>query len=289
MARLSTISDGISDDLARAADVISRAGLRHVELQSVWSKPVGDLSAEQVRDIKRITQDAGLTVSCLSHKNLFGAMPVLTTEVGDAAYTAHMEALRRVIGIAREVGTSLVRIMCFRKESVLFGSHGAESAVVTKGAWDKFVQLMEPPVRHAEAEGIQLVVENSTKGMVTSAYLARKLIDALGTPTLKALWDPSNALYFHETPFPDGYDCLRGGHLGHVHVKDSIADIPKARIDFAALGHGQMAPHLGAIAESLKRDGYTGFVSLESLYRPEGGGKEEGFHASLPVLKSLFG
>ena len=62
MARLSTISDGISDDLARAADVISRAGLRHVELQSVWSKPVGDLSAEQVRDIKRITQDAGLTV-----------------------------------------------------------------------------------------------------------------------------------------------------------------------------------------------------------------------------------
>jgi hypothetical protein len=76
--------DGISDDLARAAEVISRAGLRHVELQSVWSKPVGDLSAEQVRDVKRITQDAGLTVSCLSHKNLFGAMPVLTTEVGDA-------------------------------------------------------------------------------------------------------------------------------------------------------------------------------------------------------------
>jgi sugar phosphate isomerase/epimerase len=113
-----------------------------------------------------------------------------------------MDALRRVIAIAREVGTSLVRIMCFRKESVLFGSHGAESAVVTKGAWDKFVQLMEPPVRYAEAEGIQLVVENSTKGMVTSAYLARKLIDALGTPTLKALWDPSNALYFHETPFP---------------------------------------------------------------------------------------
>jgi hypothetical protein len=50
-----------------------------------------------------------------------------------------------------------------------------------------------------------------------------------------------------------------------------------------------MAPHLPSIAASLERDGYTGFVSLESLYRPEGGGKEEGFHASLPVLKSLFG
>jgi sugar phosphate isomerase/epimerase len=289
MARLSTLSDGISDDLAHAADVISRAGLRHVELQSVWAKPVGDLSEEQIRDVRRITQDAGLGVSCLSHKNLFGAMPVLTTEVGDAPYVAHMEALRRVIAYARELGAPLVRIMCFRKESVLFGSHGAESAVVTKGAWDKFVQLMEPPVRHAEAEGVQLVVENSTKGMVTSAYLARKLIDALGTSALKALWDPSNALYFHETPYPDGYECLRGGYLGHVHVKDSIADIPKARIDFAALGHGQMAPYLKPIAESLKRDGYAGYVSLESLYRPDGGGKEEGFHASLPALKALFG
>src|SRR6187401_1564889 len=145
MARLSTISDGISDDLARAADVISHAGLRHVELQSVWSKPVGDLSEEQIREVRRITQDAGLGVSCLSHKNLFGAMPVLTTEVGDAPYIAHMEALRRVIAYARELGAPLVRIMCFRKESVLFGSHGAESAVVTKGAWDNFVQLLEPP------------------------------------------------------------------------------------------------------------------------------------------------
>ena len=289
MPRLSAISDGVSHDFSRAASLIAGAGLEYVELQSVWKKPVGDLAHADVEQAKRIVSDAGLRVSCLSHKNLFGAMPVLTTEIGDANHEAHMGALRRVIAIAQALGTDLVRIMCFRKESVLFGSNGAESAVVTAGAWDKFVELMAPPIRLAEREGIRLVVENSTKGMVTSAWLARKLIDELGSPALKALWDPSNALYFNETPYPDGYEALRGGYLGHLHIKDSIADIPRARIDFVPMGEGQMAPHLASIAESLSRDGYSGFVSLESLYRPPGGGSEEGFAAWLPKFKQLFG
>jgi sugar phosphate isomerase/epimerase len=289
MFKLGAISDGISKDLARAVEVISRAGLGYVVLQSVWGKPVGNLSDEEIDEVKRITRDHSLKVSCLSHKNLFGAMPVLGTEVGDANHEAHMTTMRRVIAIARDLDAEVIRIMCFRKEAVLFGSNGADGAVVTSGAWDKFVQLMEPPIRLAEREGVRLVVENSTKGMVTSAWLARKLVDEIGSPALKVLWDPSNALYYNEQPYPDGYDVLRGGYLGHLHIKDSVADIRRARIDFAALGEGQMGPHLESLAGSLLRDGYQGCVSLESLYRPAGGGPEEGFHASLPQLKALFG
>jgi sugar phosphate isomerase/epimerase len=289
MIRLSAISDGISNDFARAATMLARAGLGHVELQSVWKKPVGDLDAAEIAQVGAIAAENGLRIACLSHKNLFGAMPVMTTQIGDANYAAHMDAMRRVIAAARALDTDLVRIMCFRKESVLFGSHGAETAVVSAGAWDKFVQLMVPPIRLAESEGIRLVVENSTKGMVTSAYLARRLVDDIGSPALKVLWDPSNALYFDEVPFPDGYADLRGGYLGHMHIKDSVADIRRARIDFAALGDGQMAPFLEPIADSLRSDGYDGFVSLESLYRPPGGGPEEGFLASLDKLKAIFG
>ena len=289
MFKLGAISDGISNDLARAVEVISRAGLPYVELQSVWGKPIGSLSDDEVGDVRRITRDAGLKVSCLSHKNLFGAMPVLATEVGDANHESHMKTMQRVIAIARELDAEVIRIMCFRKEAVLFGSNGADGAVVTSGAWDKFVRLMVPPIRLAEREGVRLVMENSTKGMVTSAWLGRKIVDDIGSPALKVLWDPSNALYYNEVPYPNGYDVLRGGYLGHLHIKDSFADIPRARIDFAALGEGQMAPHLEPLAQSLSRDGYQGCISLESLYRPAGGGPEEGFAASLPRLKALFG
>jgi sugar phosphate isomerase/epimerase len=289
MPQLCAISDSISDDLEQACSVIAAAGLPCVELQSVRKKPVGDLSAAELQSAKRIVTEAGLRVACLSHKNLFGAMPVLSTEVGDEAYERHTDTLHRVIDAARLLDANLVRIMCFRKESVLFGSNGAERAVVTPGAWDRFVELMKPPVRVAHEHGIQLVVENSTKGMVTSAWLARRLVDEVGSPALKVLWDPSNALYFDEPAFPDGYDELRGGYLGHLHVKDSIPDIRRARIDFAPLGHGRMGLHLQPIADALARDGYDGVVSLESLYRPPGGDAVEGFHANLPALKALFG
>jgi sugar phosphate isomerase/epimerase len=289
MAKLSVISDGISEDLATALGVSTRAGVPFVELQSVWGKPVGELSATEVREVRRLTSDAGVEICCLSHKNLFGALPVLSTAVGDESHDKHMNTMRRVLDIARETGARSVRIMCFRKESVLFGSSGAESAVVTRGAWARFVELMRPPVELAERERVQLVVENSTKGMVTSAFLARKLVDEIGSPALKVLWDPCNALYFNERPFPDGYDCLRGGYLGHMHIKDSIADIPRARIDFAPLGKGAMGPYLPALADALRAEGYDGFVSLESIYRTESGDPNESFRASVDALKNTFG
>jgi hypothetical protein len=50
-----------------------------------------------------------------------------------------------------------------------------------------------------------------------------------------------------------------------------------------------MAPYLEDIAEALKRDGYQGVVSLESVYRPDNGTFEDGYRECLPIFKQLFG
>ena len=50
-----------------------------------------------------------------------------------------------------------------------------------------------------------------------------------------------------------------------------------------------MAPYLADIAAALMADGYAGAISLESVYRPRGGGFEDGFRASVGALKALFG
>ena len=42
--------------------------------------------------------------------------------------------------------------------------------------------------------------------------------------------------------FPDGYETLRGGYLGHVHIKDVLVDTPKATLEVRAFGEGQLAP-----------------------------------------------
>jgi hypothetical protein len=49
-----------------------------------------------------------------------------------------------------------------------------------------------------------------------------------------------------------------------------------------------MAPYLLPLADDMKRNGDGGFISLESVYRPEDGSFEDGYRASLPKFKELF-
>ena len=172
---------------------------------------------------------------------------------------------------------------------ILFGSQGAEQWVVSRGAWDKLRELLLPALDIAAQRGITLVVETGNNAMINSAWLARKLIDELGSPHLRALWDPANSLYCAEDPFPDGYAALRGGALGHVHIKDVLVNMRRARVDCVPLGEGKMAVYLDGMAMALADDDYTGVVSLESVYRPQGGSFEDGFRASIDKFKALFG
>jgi sugar phosphate isomerase/epimerase len=288
MAKLGVITDGISRDLEHALRVMTEAGLDHAELQFLWDKEVGDLTDQELARVQELVARYGVKVSCISRHNFAGLL-VMATEVGDETYAKHMDALKRCIATARELGTDLVRIMSFRKEMILFGKGGAEQWNVSKGAWDKLLALLEPPVRLAEAEGVRLVVETGNNAMITSGHLGRRLIDELGSGNLKVLWDPANSLYCNEPAYPDGYEALRGGYLGHVHIKDARVDIPKAMVEQCELGAGQMAPYLHDIATTLKQDRYDGVISLESVYRPDGLDFEAGFKASVGAFKEIFG
>ncbi len=285
--KLGVITDGISRDLERALDVMAKCNLRYPELQFVWDREVGDHSAEQIARMKALVDQRGMEVSCISRHN-FGGLPVMQTEVGDDVFEAHVAGLRRCIGLAKTLGTDLVRIMSFKKEMILFGYNGAEDWIVTSGAWDKLVKLLAIPVQIAEEEGVTLVVETGNNAMITSGFLGRKLIDELGSQHLKLLWDIPNTMYCTDVPFPDAYDEIRD-YIGHIHIKDAKADIARATVGFYPLGEGDVGPYMAPIADALKRDGYAGAISYESVYRPAGGTYEDGFQASVATFKEVFG
>jgi sugar phosphate isomerase/epimerase len=76
-----------------------------------------------------------------------------------------------------------------------------------------------------------------------------------------------------EVPFPEGYGTLAPGRIGHVHVKDCYLSAPHTPV-WGPVGacaidwKGQFA--------ALLRDGYTGWVSLETHWAGPGGNKMEG-------------
>ncbi len=286
--KLGVICDGISRDLAHAVDVMDEFGLDYAELQFVGDTEVGDHSAQEIAEIDTLLRDRGKPVSCLS-RHIFAGMST-ANRPGDALHTQHMDALKRVIEMAHVVGSPLVRIMTQKKEQILWGKGGAEVWNVAKGAWDTMPPMIAPAVELARAEGVTLVVETGNGTMVNSNYTARKLIDALDAKdALKVLWDPANNCWCHERAWPDGYDEVRGGYLGHIHIKDVQVDTPRATLEVKRMGEGQLADQFQPMADALRADGYDGVISFESVYHPGNGNFEDGFRSGIGVFKSIFG
>jgi len=285
--KLGVICDGISRDLSHTLDVMDEFDLQYAELQFVGDKEVGDHSAQEIREIKALLDDSGKPVSCLS-RHIFAGM-TSANRPGDTLHTKHMDALKRVIDMAHEVNSPLVRIMTSKKEQILWGLHGAEKWNVAHGAWDTLPPLIAPACDLARSEGVTLVVETGNGTMVNSNYTARKLIDDLNAKdVLKVLWDPANNCWCHETAYPDGYDEVKDGYLGHIHIKDVKVDTPRATLEVREMGQGQLADQFAPLAQALRSDHYPGVISFESVYHTGDGNFENGFRRCIGLFKQLF-
>jgi len=286
--KLGVICDGINRDLAHAVDVMDEFDLEYAELQFVGDTEVGDHSAEEIKAIDRLLRDRGKPVSCLS-RHIFAGMGKDNVP-GDALHTSHMDALKRVIEMAHVVGSPLVRIMTPKKEQILWGRNGAEKWNVAHGAWEAMLPLIAPACDVARDAGVTLVVETGNGTMVNSNYTASKLIDDLDAKdVLKVLWDPANNCWCHEHAFPDGYQEVKDGYLGHIHIKDVQVDTPRATLEVRKLGTGQLADQFQPLADALNTDGYDGVVSFESVYHPGDGDFEAGFRLCVEGFKAHFG
>ena len=286
--KLGVICDGISRDLAHAVDVMDEFDLTYAELQFVGDKEVGDHSSSEIVAIDSLLRDRGKPVSCLSRHIFAGTTSA--NRPGDVLHSRHMDALKRVIEMAHILEAPLVRIMTQKKEQILWGSNGAEKWNVAHGAWDTMAPMIAPAVDLAKAEGVTLVVETGNGTMVNSNYTARKLIDELDAKdTLKVLWDPGNNCWCHERAFPDGYEEVKDGYLGHVHIKDVLVDTPRATLEVRKMGTGQLTPMFQPMADAMRTDYYDGVISFESVFHTGNGDFEEGFRQCIGHFKEIFG
>jgi len=120
--KLGVICDGISRDLSHALRVMDEFDLKYAELQFVGDKEVGDHSVQEIAQIKDLLEGHGKPVSCLS-RHVFAGMTT-ANRPGDELHTKHMDALKRVIDMAHQVKSPLVRIMTSKKEQILWGNNG---------------------------------------------------------------------------------------------------------------------------------------------------------------------
>jgi len=285
--KISVITNGISSDYETCCKVMNETGVKYAEIQNVWDIPVESLTYEQAMEIKRLNDKYGIEpVSITTHA--FAGIGVMDLEISDARYEKHMNLLKNGIKIAKIVGAPQVRAMPFTKTIVLKGFHGSDkwNAGGNK-AWPKFIELFRPIAELAVQENITITVENGFNAMIISGYQCRQFIEELNCEKIKILWDPANALYYGDIAYPDAYNEIRN-YLGHVHIKDLNCSIIEGWVDIKNIGHGQMAQYLDDIREALERDGYDGYVSLENIFRPEGGDFKDGYYLDIKELQKRF-
>ena len=285
--KLGVITDGISRDLKHALKIMGEFDLEYAELQYVGDKEVGDHSNKEIKEIKDLLNKFNKPVSCLS-RHIFAGLTSKNIPK-DSDHQKHMDDLKRVIEMAHILKSPLVRIMSSKKEQILWGKNGAEKWNVQHGAWDSLLKLIYPAIELIKKEGLTLVVETGNGTMINSSYTAKKLIDDLDAKdTLKVLWDPANNCWCHELAYPNGYNEIKNGYIGHIHIKDIIVDTPKATLEIKKMGDGQLADLFEPIGNALRLDKYQGVISFESVFHPGNNNYEDGFRESISTFKKYF-
>lgn len=249
MFTLAVFTDEVSQDLGVALNLAQRFHLDGVEIRSVWNKPPHELASSDIDRINGMVTDAGLTVVGI-------AAPFFKCDIeSDADYRQHLDILRACIRLAHVLDTSLVRVFAFWKRDPL------------DAYWDRIVERYREPIRIAESEGVILGLENEASTMIGTGWETRRLIDLLGSPVVRPLWDPANEIFADdgEPPFPDGYNHIKRDMV-HMHIKDAIKHGPDGPV-CVPIGEGGI-DYRGQL-KALIADGYTGCVSLETHWRPK--------------------
>jgi L-ribulose-5-phosphate 3-epimerase len=259
--KLGLITDEASPDLEEVLRTFyPKYGLRWAELRNV--KLAGksayvyrDATTEQLKEIRRQLDGAGVKLSVLDtaiYKIVLpGTQPVgppdsgLAPKPGD--YERQLEDLKRAAEAVHLLGSDQLRVFTFRRV--------ADPASV----FDRVVEEMNKAITVAKASDVTLLMENEFSCNVATGTESRKLFDAIPDRRLMHNWDPGNCIEAGEQPFPKAWDQLDHSRISHLHLKDAEGKkwkpIGAGEIDFV----GQF--------KALKDMRYKGTLSLETHYR----------------------
>jgi D-psicose/D-tagatose/L-ribulose 3-epimerase len=218
------------------------------------------ISDEQARQLRRVAEDAGLTISGL-HWLLVAPSGLSIVDAADAVRQRTVDVMQRLVELCALMGGSYLVHGSPKQRSVPPGSSREQAleratdcfAKVAVTARDRGVVYCIEPLSTRETDLLNTVAE------------AARIVDAIGSPGLKTMIDCSAAGQVEKEPIELLMKrWMPTGHIAHVQVNDPNRRGP---------GQGEMkfAPILQAIAQLQASGDYDGIVAVEPFdYVPDG-------------------
>jgi sugar phosphate isomerase/epimerase len=279
---LSILTDEISQDFGHACEVASQAfGMGHVDLREVDRKNLMKWDAAQIAEVRRVLERFKLRVACLATpifkvdwpgapKSPFS--PKRDEFGADFTFGDQQALLDHAFELAKTFNTDRIRIFDFWR---------LEDQKPHRAAIDDVIRAA---ASKAGKQGLTLVLENEYACNTATGAEAGRLLGAIPDKALEITWDPGNAQFRDEVPFPGGYEKIPKGRIGHVHCKDAVRGAD-GKWAWMAMGRGTI--DWAAQFRALKNDGYRRAVTLETHWRGAGT-PEESTRQSFAGMKELL-
>ena len=267
--RLAAITDEFSPvDLDAALAGMAAVGMSGAELRVVGGRNMIDLSDEEVDRVRHSVVAAGMEIVSLASpllKCVVPGGPALDSRVqhdvfgSPHSYEDQPRLTQRAFEIADRLGARIIRVFSFWR------------TVDPERCYPQLREALLALADEAAKRDVIIGLENEHACNVGTAAEAARLLATIDHPALKLVWDPANASILGETPFPDGYDLLPAERIVHVHAKDCYVKDHKPV--WGAVG--EMGIDWRGQIAALRRDGYDGWISLETHWTGPNGDKFE--------------
>lgn len=137
---------------------------------------------------------------------------------------------------------------------------------------------------YSKGKNVTILIE--TNGVFANSTLLKQCLMEIKAKNIGVLWDIHHPFrFFNETP-EKTYDNLKN-YIKHIHIKDSI--LVNNKIKYKMIGEGDVPIY--ECLSLLKKDSYSGFVSLEWVKRWYDDLEEPGivFMHFINTIKSIWG
>ena len=280
---LSILTDEISQDFGHACEVAAREfGMGLVDLREAGGRNIMNWDAAQIADARRVLERFKLRVACIASpifkvdwpgapKSSFS--PARDEFGASFTFPQQAELIERAFELAKAFNTDRIRIFDF---------WWLDDPAPHRAAIDEMVRAA---AAKAGQRGLTLVLENEYACNTATGAEAARLLAAIPEKALQITWDPGNAQWRDEVPYPGGYARLPKARIGHVHCKDAARRADGQGWDWMAMGRG--AIDWAGQFSALKKDGYRHACALETHWRGAGT-PEESSRQSFAGMKQLL-
>ncbi|MCC7353111.1 MAG: sugar phosphate isomerase/epimerase, partial [Anaerolineae bacterium] len=147
-----------------------------------------------------------------------------------------------------EFGAKIVIIFSFKK---------------TEGVGESWViDQLGKVAEMVKGSGITLVIEPLESNYCNSGQSLGRVVRAVNSDVLRVNWDAANVARAGYKAYPDEYGHVKG-LVAYVHLKNHITDGKR----WAVFDHEEGDVDLKAQLRDLKKDGYDGYLSIETHTR----------------------